>query len=155
MIEEKNWEPKIVAFLCNWCSYAGADLAGTSRMEYPPNVRIIRVPCSGRMNPLFVIKCLMKGVDGVLISGCHINDSHYSEGNFYARRRFAVFKKLLEYMGIDPRRFQMSWVSASEGDKWAKIVRELVNEIKSAGSNRFADGLENHGLPSNRQSHSD
>jgi coenzyme F420-reducing hydrogenase delta subunit len=139
MIEEKNWEPKIVAFLCNWCSYAGADLAGTSRMEYPPNVRIIRVPCSGRMNPLFVIKCLMKDADGVLISGCHINDCHYSEGNFYARRRFAVFKKLLEYMGIDPRRFQMSWISASEGDKWAKVVRELVNEMKSAGPNRFAD----------------
>jgi coenzyme F420-reducing hydrogenase delta subunit len=139
MIEEKNWEPKIVAFLCNWCSYAGADLAGTSRMEYPPNVRIIRVPCSGRMNPLFVTKCLMQGVDGVLISGCHINDCHYSEGNFYARRRFAVFKKLLEYLGIDPRRFQMSWVSASEGDKWAKVVRGLVEEMKSAGPNKFAD----------------
>ena len=137
MIEEKNWEPKIVAFLCNWCSYAGADLAGTSRMEYPPNVRIIRVPCSGRMNPLFVIKCLMKDADGVLISGCHINDCHYSEGNFYARRRFAVLKKLLEYMGIDPRRFQMSWVSASEGDKWAKVVRELVDEMKSAGPNKL------------------
>lgn len=139
MIEEKDWEPKIVAFLCNWCSYAGADLAGTSRMEYPPNVRIIRVPCSGRMNPLFVIKCLMQGVDGVLISGCHINDCHYSEGNFYARRRFAVFKKLLEYLGIDPRRFQMSWVSASEGDKWTKVVRGLVEEMKSAGPNKFAD----------------
>lgn len=146
----KDFEPKIVAFLCNWCSYAGADLAGTSRIEYPPNVRIIRVPCSGRMNPLFVIKCLMKDADGVLISGCHIGDCHYSEGNFYARRRFAVFKRLLEYIGIDPRRFQMSWVSASEGDKWAKVVRELVDEIKSAGPNRFADRLENHGLPSDR-----
>lgn len=140
MIEEKNWEPEIVAFLCNWCSYAGADLAGTSRMEYPPNVLIIRVPCSGRMNPLFVIKCLMKDADGVLISGCHINDCHYSEGNFYARRRFVVFRKLLEYMGIDPRRFQMSWVSAAEGDKWARVVRELVDEIKSAGPNRFTNG---------------
>ncbi len=135
----ENFEPKIVAFLCNWCSYAGADLAGTSRMEYPPNVRIIRVPCSGRMNPLFVIKCLIKGADGVLISGCHINDCHYSEGNFYARRRFAVLKKLLEYLGIDSRRFQMSWVSASEGDKWAKVVKGLVEEIKQAGPNKLAD----------------
>jgi F420-non-reducing hydrogenase iron-sulfur subunit len=140
-LSNSNWEPKIVAFLCNWCSYAGADLAGTSRMEYPPNVRIIRVPCSGRMNPLFVIKSLMQGVDGVLISGCHINDCHYSEGNFYARRRFAVLKKLLEYTGIDPRRFQMSWVSASEGDKWAKVVKELVEEIKDAGPNKLGDSV--------------
>lgn len=131
----QNFEPKIVGFLCNWCSYAGADLAGTSRIEYPCNIRIIRVPCSGRVNPLFVLKCLANGADGVLISGCHIGDCHYSEGNYYARRRFAVLKKLLEYTGIDPRRFQMSWVSASEGEKWAKVVTELVNEIKQAGPN--------------------
>jgi len=141
MIETRNqkpetredWEPRIVGFLCNWCSYAGADLAGTSRIEYPPNIRIIRLPCSGRVNPLFVLKCLMGGADGVLISGCHIGDCHYSEGNFYARRRFAVLKRLLEYLGIDPRRFQMSWVSASEGDKWARVVKELVEEIRQAG----------------------
>ena len=131
--KEQEWEPKIVGFLCNWCSYAGADLAGTSRLQYPPNIKIIRVPCSGRVNPLFVLKCLMRGADGVLISGCHIGDCHYSEGNFYARRRFAVLKKLFEYLGFDPRRFQMSWVSASEGDKWAKVVRELVEEIRQAG----------------------
>jgi len=131
------FEPKIVGFLCNWCSYAGADLAGTSRREYPPNIRIIRVPCSSRVNPLFVLKCLFKGVDGVLISGCHIGDCHYSEGNFYARRRFTVFKKLLEYLGIDPRRFQMSWVSASEGEKWACLIKELVEEIKQAGPNKL------------------
>ncbi len=130
-----NWEPRIVGFLCNWCSYAGADLAGTSRIKYPPNIRIIRVPCSGRVNPLFVLRCLMNGADGVLVSGCHIGDCHYSEGNFYARRRFAVLKKLFEYLGIDPRRFQMSWVSASEGDKWAEVTRELVQEIKQAGPN--------------------
>ncbi|MDP2940781.1 MAG: hydrogenase iron-sulfur subunit [Candidatus Omnitrophota bacterium] len=135
----KDFEPQIVGFLCNWCSYAGADLAGTSRMEYPPNIRIIRVPCSGRMNPLFVIKCLMHGADGVLISGCHINDCHYSDGNFYARRRFAVLKKLLEYLGVDPRRFQMSWVSASEGDKWTKVVKELTEEIRQAGPSKLAD----------------
>ncbi len=132
-INSVNFEPKIIGFLCNWCSYAGADLAGTSRMEYPPNVKIIRVPCSGRVNPLFVLKCLTDGADGVLISGCHIGDCHYSEGNFYARRRFAVLKKFFEYLGIDPRRFQMSWVSASEGDKWAKLIKGLVEEIKQAG----------------------
>ncbi len=132
-----DFEPKIVAFLCNWCSYAGADLAGTSRMEYPSNVTIIRVPCSGRMNPIFVLKCLMNGSDGVLISGCHTGDCHYSEGNFYARRRFAVLKSFLGYLGIDPRRFQMSWVSASEGDKWAKLIHELVAEIKEAGPNKM------------------
>lgn len=139
MIEKDNWEPKITAFLCNWCSYAGADLAGQSRLEYPPNVRIIRVPCSGRVNPLFVIRSLMQGADGVLISGCHTGDCHYSEGNFYARRRFTILKKLLEYLGIDPRRFQMSWVSASEGEKWARVVKELTEEIKQAGPSKFGD----------------
>jgi F420-non-reducing hydrogenase iron-sulfur subunit len=142
MTEKGNWEPKITGFLCNWCSYAGADLAGTSRLEYPPNVKIIRVPCSGRVNPLFIIKCLMNGADGVLISGCHIGDCHYSEGNFYARRRFTVLKKLLGYLGIDPRRFQMSWVSASEGDKWARVVKELTEEIKQAGPNRLGSNDE-------------
>ena len=132
---KESWEPKIVGFLCNWCSYAGADLAGTSRIEYPPNIRIIRVPCSGRVNPLFVLKCLTNGADGILVSGCHIGDCHYSDGNFYARRRFTVLKRFLEYLGIDPRRFQMSWVSASEGDKWAQIVSDLVEEIKQAGPN--------------------
>jgi len=133
----KDWEPRIVGFLCNWCSYAGADLAGTSRMEYPANVTIIRVPCSGRMNPLFVLKCLMNGADGVLVSGCHTGDCHYSQGNYYARRRFAVLKRFLEYIGIDPRRFQMSWVSASEGAKWARLICELVSEIKEAGPNNM------------------
>lgn len=132
-----NWEPKIVGFLCNWCSYAGADLAGQLRLEYPPNIKVIRVPCSGRVNPLFVLKCLMTGADGVLISGCHIGDCHYSEGNFYARRRFSILKRLFEFLGIDPRRFQMSWVSASEGDKWAKLVKVLVEEIKQAGPNNL------------------
>jgi F420-non-reducing hydrogenase iron-sulfur subunit len=133
---KEEFEPKIVGFLCNWCSYAGADLAGTSRIEYPANIRIIRVPCSGRVNPLFILKCLMYGADGVLISGCHIGDCHYSEGNFYARRRFAVLKRFLEYIGIDSRRIQMSWVSASEGDKWSRLIKELVEEIKQAGPNQ-------------------
>lgn len=133
---QPDWKPKIVGFLCNWCSYAGADLAGGSRLKYPANLRIIRVTCSGRMNPLFVLKCLEKGADGVLLSGCHPGDCHYTKGNYYARRRFAVFKKLLEFVGIDPRRFQVSWVSASEDKKWAEVVSKVTEEVKSAGPNR-------------------
>jgi F420-non-reducing hydrogenase iron-sulfur subunit len=132
------WEPRIVGFLCAWCSYAGADLAGTSRREYPPNIRIIRVPCSSRVNPLFILKCIVGGADGVLVSGCHVGDCHYSEGNFYARRRLTVFKRLLEHLGIDPRRFQMAWVSASEGDKWAALMKEMLEEVRQAGPNRLA-----------------
>ena len=135
-----DWEPRIVAFTCTWCSYAGADLAGTSRIQYPPNIRIIRVPCSGRVNPLFVVKCLVDGADGVLVSGCHIGDCHYTEGNYHARRRFAVLNRLLEYLGIDPRRFQMSWVSASEGNKWAEVVKTVVEEVRQAGPSRFRGG---------------
>lgn len=132
----KEWQPKIVGFLCNWCSYAGADLAGGSRLKYPANLRIIRVTCSGRMNPLFVLKALEKGADGVLLSGCHPGDCHYTEGNYYARRRFAIFKKLLEFVGIDPRRFQVSWVSAAEDKKWAEVVSKVTEEVKAAGPNK-------------------
>ncbi|MFY9411406.1 MAG: hydrogenase iron-sulfur subunit, partial [Dethiobacteria bacterium] len=113
----EQFEPNIVAFLCNWCSYAGADLAGTSRIQYPANIKIIRVMCSGRVNPLYVVNALQQGADGVLVSGCHPGDCHYMEGNFYARRRLKLLKELLEFTGVDPRRFNMSWVSASEGHK--------------------------------------
>jgi len=130
-----NFQPKIVGFLCNWCSYAGADLAGTSRIQYPPNVRIIRVMCSGRINPLFIIKSLQEGADGVLISGCHPGDCHYSEGNYFARRRFAVIRSLLKYVGIEPERVRMSWVSASEGGKFAEIIKQMTEEIKELGPN--------------------
>jgi len=106
----EQFEPNVVAFLCNWCSYAGADLAGTSRIQYPANIKIIRVMCSGRVNPLFVVNALQQGADGVLISGCHPGDCHYMEGNFYARRRLKLLKELLEFVGVDPRRFNMSWV---------------------------------------------
>lgn len=132
----KSWQPRIVAFLCHWCSYAGADLAGISRIQYPPNIRIIRLPCSGRVNPLYVIKALEQGADGVLVSGCHPGDCHYSEGNLYARRRFGVLKKLLEYGGIDPRRLQLSWVSAAEGNKWAEVVRGVIEEVRKIGPNK-------------------
>lgn len=121
---------KIVAFLCNWCSYAGADAAGTSRLRQPENIRIIRVPCSGRVNPLFVLKAFNLGADGVLVSGCHPNDCHYSEGNFYARRRLEFLKEFLPFMGIDKNRFSYQWVSASEAQKWQNVVTNFVKRIE-------------------------
>jgi F420-non-reducing hydrogenase iron-sulfur subunit len=135
--KEKDWEPRILAFLCRWCSYAGADLTGSSRISYPPNVRILRVPCSGRVNPLFILKALRSGMDGVLVSGCHPGDCHYTAGNYNARRKFAMLSRLLEYVGIDPRRVQFSWVSASEGDKFAKVVSEVVTNVKTLGPNEL------------------
>jgi len=129
----EEFEPRVVAFLCNWCSYAGADLAGTSRIHYLPNVRIIRVMCSGRVNPLFLVNALQQGADGVLISGCHPGDCHYLEGNYYARRRFVLMRKLLEHIGVEPERVNMSWVSASEGAKFAEVVEKTVEGVKAVG----------------------
>jgi coenzyme F420-reducing hydrogenase delta subunit len=123
-------EPTIVAFLCNWCSYAGADLAGVSRLQYPANVRVIRVPCSGRVDPLYIIKALQEGADGVLVSGCHPGDCHYISGNLVARRKFAMLKSFLEYLGIEPERVQFSWVSASEGGRFAALIEKVVNDVK-------------------------
>ena len=123
-------EPKIVAFLCNWCSYAGADLAGVSRFQYPPNVRVIRVPCSGRINPLYIVKALQAGADGVLVSGCHPGDCHYISGNLVARRRFALLRRFLTYVGIEPERVQFSWVSASEGSRFADLISKVVSDVK-------------------------
>ncbi|MBU4482909.1 MAG: hydrogenase iron-sulfur subunit [Actinobacteria bacterium] len=128
-----NWEPKIVAFLCNWCSYAGADLAGVSRTQYPPNVRVIRVPCSGRVDPFYIIKALQNGIDGVLVSGCHPGDCHYISGNLIARRKFALLKSFLEYIGIEPGRVQFSWVSAAEGGRFAQIIEKVTREVKELG----------------------
>jgi coenzyme F420-reducing hydrogenase delta subunit len=131
-----DWEPKIVAFLCNWCSYAGADLAGVSRFQYPPNVRVIRVPCSGRVNPLYLVKALQEGADGVLVSGCHPGDCHYISGNLVARRKFALLKNFLEYLGIEPGRVQFSWVSASEGSRFAALIEKVVDDVKKLGPAR-------------------
>lgn len=131
--EQHQWEPKIVAFCCNWCSYAGADLAGISRLTYPPNVRIIRVPCSGRVNPQFVIKAFQKGADGVLVAGCHPGDCHYSTGNYFARRRFLLMKRLLEFVGIEPERFHVRWISGSEGSKFAEVMRDITEQVRSVG----------------------
>lgn len=145
-MNENKFEPLILAFACNWCTYAGADLAGTSRIQYPPNIRIIRVMCSGRVDPLFIIKALRMGVDGVLVSGCHPGDCHYQTGNYRARRKIAITKKFLEYMGIAPQRIQASWVSASEGKKFAEVVTEVTKGVKEVGPNQlFADEGEGHG----------
>jgi len=133
-IDEK-WEPKIIAFLCNWCSYAGADLAGVSRIQYPPNIRIVRVPCSGRVNPYFIIKSLTDGWDGVLISGCHPGDCHYISGNLVARRRFAILNELLEFFGLKDR-VQFMWVSAAEGERFATLVKKATSIIKELGPNK-------------------
>jgi coenzyme F420-reducing hydrogenase delta subunit len=132
----EGWEPTIVAFLCTWCSYAGADLAGVSRIQYPPNVRIIRVPCSGRVNPVFLLRALQNGADGVLVSGCHPGDCHYISGNLAARRKFALVKELVQYAGIEPERVQFTWVSASEGGRFAAIVEKVVNQVQKLGPNR-------------------
>lgn len=137
-----SFQPHILAFLCRWCSYAGADLAGSSRIQYPPNVTPIRVPCSGRVNPILVMKALHMGADAVLVSGCHPGDCHYSTGNYYAKRRFMVLKSLLEYLGTDPRRFQVSSCSAAEGAKYSQVVRDVVAEVKNAGPNRWSTSHE-------------
>ncbi|MDD4858776.1 MAG: hydrogenase iron-sulfur subunit [Dehalococcoidales bacterium] len=137
MSQDTNFEPKLLGFLCKWCSYAGADLAGTSRKKYPANIRIVKIPCSGRIDPLFIAKALRMGFDGVLVSGCHPGDCHYQTGNYRARRRIAITNKLMEYMGIEPERLQASWVSASEGDKWAQVVTEVTKGVKKVGPNRL------------------
>lgn len=129
----EEFEPKIVAFLCKWCSSAGSDLAGVSRMQYPPNVVPITVMCSGSVSPLYILSAFNKGADGVLVSGCHPGDCHYIKGNYYARRRIALVKELLEFFGLEPQRFQMSWVSAAEGTKYTQIIKDFVQEIKPLG----------------------
>jgi len=131
------WNPKIVAFLCTWCSYAGADLAGTGRNQYPPNIRVIRIPCSGRINPIYIIKALLEGADGVMVSGCHPGDCHYLVGNFYARRRFVVLKKLLTTAGFEPDRVHFTWVSASEGARFADVVKQVTEKVAAKGDGSF------------------
>ncbi|MBC8357786.1 MAG: hydrogenase iron-sulfur subunit [Candidatus Aminicenantes bacterium] len=129
----EEFEPKIVAFLCKWCSSAGSDLAGVSRMEYPYNVVPITVMCSGSISPLYILSAFSRGADGVLVSGCHPGDCHYIKGNFYARRRIALINKLLDFIGLEPQRFQMSWVSAAEGTKYTEIIKDFVKELKPLG----------------------
>jgi F420-non-reducing hydrogenase iron-sulfur subunit len=134
--EDKDWKPKILAFLCNWCSYAGADLAGVSRIQYPATVRIVRVPCTGRINPFFIIKALTDGWDGIVVSGCHPGDCHYISGNLVARRRFSMLDKLLEFFGIEPGRINFMWASAAEGERFANLIAKATENVKKLGPNK-------------------
>ena len=129
-----KFEPRIVGFLCNWCAYAGADLAGVSRLQYPPNVRVIRVMCSGRIDPSFVLEAFKDGADGVLVAGCHLpSDCHYLSGNFKAQRRIFLLKKVLDQFGIESNRLRIEWVSASEGERFARIVDDMTKQLKELG----------------------
>jgi len=132
-MSREEFEPRIVGFLCNWCSYAGADLAGTSRMHYPQSLRIIRVPCSGRVDPLFVVKAFQDGADGVMVLGCHPGDCHYQQGNYFAQRRYALMHRLLEFIGIETDRLFVEWVSASEGKKFADVVTAFTERVRNLG----------------------
>ena len=134
----KPFEPRIVAFFCNWCTYTAADLAGTARMTYLPNVRVVRVMCSGRLDPQFILTALREGADGVLIGGCHPGDCHYQEGNYKALRRFTLLKRYLKLMGIDERRVRLEWIAASEGDKVQRVINEMTETIRSLGPLKLA-----------------
>ncbi len=130
-----DFEPKIIVFACNWCTYAAIDLAGTSRLSYPPNVRVIRVMCSGRVDPQFVLEAFADGADGVIVAGCHPPaDCHYIEGNYKAYRRFELLKRILESFGIEKERFRLEWISAAEASKWVQVVKEMVSDLKRIGA---------------------
>ncbi len=139
MSEEEEFEPKILAFCCNWCSYTGADLAGVSRLQYPPNIRIIRVMCSGMVHPNLVIDALTKGADGVIMCGCHPGDCHYLEGNLRAEKRADAINLLLEDFGLEEERFRLEWVSASEGPKFAQVMKEIVDTVKELGPSPYSE----------------
>jgi F420-non-reducing hydrogenase iron-sulfur subunit len=128
-----EWQPKILGIVCNWCSYAGSDLAGTSRIQYPPDVRLIRLMCTGRVDPLLIMKAFMDGADGVIVSGCHFGDCHYLEGNYKAAKRMFYVKRVLKSLGFDDRRVRMTFVSASEGAKWAEVIKDMVKTINELG----------------------
>jgi len=136
--KEEEFEPKIVVFACNWCSYAGADTAGVSKIQYPPNIRLIRVMCSGRVNPAFVIKAFERGADGVMVSGCHFGDCHYIFGNYKAKEQFEVVKRLIHLLGLKKERLRLEWVSAAEGGRFAQIIKEFVEDVKKVGRNPLA-----------------
>ncbi len=127
------FEPKIVAFFCNWCTYLAADLAGTSRLRYAPNIRVVRVMCSGRVDPQFVLDAFAQGADGVLIGGCHPGDCHYQEGNYKALRRFHLLRRTLEQLGVEPERFRLEWISAAEADRLRTVVNEMVEQVRARG----------------------
>ncbi|CVK33437.1 hydrogenase iron-sulfur subunit [Methanoculleus bourgensis] len=130
---DENWKPKIIAIICNWCSYAGADLAGGARIQYPPDIRAVRVMCTGRIDPLFILKAFQDGADGVLVSGCHFGDCHYLEGNYKAAKRMFLLKSVLKNIGLDDKRLRMTFVSASEGAKWGMVMEDVVKTINELG----------------------
>ena len=130
---DENWKPKIIAIICNWCSYAGADLAGGARIQYPPDIRAVRVMCTGRVDPLFILKAFQDGADGVLVSGCHFGDCHYLEGNYKAAKRMFLLKSVLKNIGLDDKRLRMTFVSASEGAKWGTVMEDVVKTINELG----------------------
>ena len=134
-VTQNEWKPKIVAFCCNWCSYAGADLAGSGRMSYPAEIKIIRVPCSCRVNPLFILRAFQRGADGVILCGCHPGDCHYTSGNYYARRRMTLLFSMLDYLGVDRRRVRVEWVSAAEGARFASVMNDFAATIHEMGEN--------------------
>ena len=139
---ESEFKPKIVGFLCNWCSYAGADLAGVSRTQYPPTLRVVRVMCSGRIDPVFILEAFKSGADGVLVAGCHPGDCHYISGNYKAERRILLLQRALDELGLEPERLRLEWVSASEGDRFAMVIKDMTKELKKLGPSPLRAGGE-------------
>ena len=140
-MQVKEYKPKIVAFCCNWCSYAGADLAGNNRLNYPADVKIIRVPCSCRVNPMFILRAFQRGADGVILCGCHPGDCHYTSGNYFARRRMAMLFSMLDFLGIERERTRVEWVSAAEGAKFAQTMNEFTEQVAKLGENKRLEDL--------------
>jgi len=138
---KEDFRPNIIGFLCNWCTYTGADLAGTSRLQYPPSILSIRVMCSSRVDPLFLLTAILRGADAVLVGGCHPGDCHYQKGNYYTRRRLALLKKLFETFGLEDERIRLSWISASEGPRFAQVVTEYTKKVKELGPNAFSEEI--------------
>ena len=138
----EQWSPKIVAFFCNWCTYTASDLAGVSRLRYAPSTRVIRVMCSGRIDPEFIMEAFAKGADGVLIGGCHPGDCHYSEGNYKCLRRYDLLQRYIEQMGIDSKRLRLEWISAAEGKKLQEVVNEMTNTLKEMGPSKIKQVVE-------------
>ena len=142
-----TFQPKIVAFACNWCSYAGADLAGVSRIQYPPTTRVIRVMCSGRVSPMFILEALRGGADGVLVTGCHLGDCHYISGNERAETNITMARELLDLLGIEPQRLRLEWISAAEGARFAEVVSEFTEQVRELGASKLQAGSTRHRSP--------
>ena len=136
--KEEEFKPKIIVFACSWCSYVGADTAGVGKIQYPPNVRLIRVMCSGRVHPAFVIKAFERGADGVMVCGCHFGDCHYIFGNYQAKEQFEVVKRLIHLLGLEKERLRLEWIHAAQVDRFAQVVKEFVEDVKKVGRSPLA-----------------